>query len=198
MGRPGFEADSGAAVCVVSTDSYYRKEEPAVPMPMRKYRWVVVMAAVLVAGCDRGQHPGQIGKAAPLFTVTDGAQTVDLGKLRGRVVVLNFWATWCPPCIEELPSLLQMQQQMPQVTVAAISTDEDEGVYRKFLADHHVNLLTVRDDTEKANALYGSFIFPETYVIDKRGIVRRKFISAQNWTSPEILDYLTKLSNERP
>lgn len=146
-----------------------------------------------LSACDRGSHPSQVGRPAPDFTVADSAGKVHLAALRGRIVILNFWATWCAPCREELPSLLAMQQQMPGVTVLAVSLDEDEALYRQFLAENHVNLLTVRDPDQKANAFYGTFQYPETYVIDRKGIIRRKFIGAQDWTSPEILGYLRKL-----
>jgi hypothetical protein len=59
--------------------------------------------------------------------------------------------------------------------------------------EHHVDVLTVRDPEERVNALYGTVQIPETYIIDRRGILRRKFIGAQNWTSPEITGYLAKL-----
>ena len=62
-----------------------------------------------------------------------------------------------------------------------------------FLVQHHVNLLTVRDADQRINALYGTVQIPETYIIDRNGIIRRKFIGAQDWTSPDILDYLAKL-----
>ncbi|WP_242617766.1 TlpA family protein disulfide reductase [Edaphobacter modestus] len=130
---------------------------------------------------------------APSFSISDGSQSIDLSKLRGKVVVLNFWASWCAPCVEELPTLIELQRKMPQVAVIAISTDEDDGAYKRFLAEHHVDLTTIRDGEQRVNALYGSFRYPETYVIDQKGVLRRKFIGPQVWTSPEIVDYLTKL-----
>ncbi|MGC2021067.1 MAG: TlpA disulfide reductase family protein [Candidatus Sulfotelmatobacter sp.] len=133
--------------------------------------------------------------AAPDFTVRDSERTVRLSQFKGQVLVLNFWATWCPPCIEEMPSLVQMQERMKSkgVTVLAVSVDVDESNYRRFLRDHNVNLLTVRDADQKSNELYGTFKFPETYVIDRKGIVRRKFIGAVDWTDPEVIDFLGKL-----
>jgi peroxiredoxin len=82
---------------------------------------------------------------------------------------------------------------MPQVTVIAISGDEDAGAYRQFLLDNRVDFVTVRDPSNRIPRLYGTIKIPESYVIDRKGILRRKFVSAQNWTSPEILDYLSKL-----
>ncbi len=125
----------------------------------------------------------------------DSARKVTLSQFRGQVVVLNFWATWCPPCVEEMPSLVQMQQKMKDkgITVLAISVDVDDGAYKKFLQDHNVNLLAVRDADQKSSDLYGTFKFPETYIIDRNGVVRRKFIGAVDWTEPDVIEYLEKL-----
>ena len=156
--------------------------------------WVsLVLGMLAAAGCDRGSHPGNIDKPAPQFVLSDGTRTADLSKLRGRIVVLNLWATFCAPCIEELPSLLALQRQMPDVAVVAVSMDQDPNIYRRFLVEHHVDVLTVRDEEQRVNALYGTVQIPETYIIDRQGVLRRKFIGAQNWTSPEITGYLSKL-----
>jgi thiol-disulfide isomerase/thioredoxin len=146
-----------------------------------------------MVGCDRGSQPGNIGKPAPVFVMSDGVQTVDLVRLRGKVVVLNLWATYCAPCIEELPSLLALQRRIPSLEVVAVSIDQDDAVYRKYLQKYHVDVLTVRDSEQKVNAMYGTALIPETYIIDRQGIIRRKFIGAQDWTSPDIVDYLNRL-----
>src|ERR1700677_1064385 len=88
---------------------------------------------LLAAGCDRGNHPRNIGVVAPQFVVSDSTRTVDLSKLRGHVVLLNLWASWCAPCVEELPSLLLLQHNMPDITVVAISIDDDADAYQRFL-----------------------------------------------------------------
>jgi thiol-disulfide isomerase/thioredoxin len=147
----------------------------------------------VATGCDRGSHPINIDKPAAQFIVSDGTHTVDLSKLRGHIVVLNLWATFCAPCVEELPSLLALQKQMPDVEIVAVSMDQDPDIYKRFLTEHHVDLVTVRDADQRVNALYGTAQIPETYIIDKQGMLRRKFIGAQNWTSPEITRYLAKL-----
>src|SRR5471030_2061767 len=104
-------------------------------MSMKRARRGLMLAALLAvaAGCDRGSHPEQIGTVAPQFAVSDGQASVNLAALRGHVVLLNFWATWCGPCIQELPALEQMQRDLPQVNVVTISTYEDEAAYRAFL-----------------------------------------------------------------
>jgi cytochrome c biogenesis protein CcmG/thiol:disulfide interchange protein DsbE len=151
-----------------------------------------------MSGCYSGSRPARIGTAAPDFTVHDSARTVTLSQFKGQVVVLNFWATWCAPCVEEVPSLVQMQEKMKAkgITVLAVSVDVDDSEYRQFVRDHTVDLLTVRDGDQKSNALYGTFKFPETYVIDRNGVVRRKFIGAVDWTEPDVIEYLSKLSDK--
>jgi len=162
---------------------------------LRRMMFGAALLAMLPMGCDRGDKPGQIGKAAPVFALDDGQRTVDIAKLRGHVVVLNFWATWCAPCIEEMPSLELLQKELPQVDVVAVASTEDFSEYETYLSRRPVSLLTVFDSQSKSNALYGSFRFPETYIIDKNGVVRRKLIGPQDFTSPEIVDYLKKLAS---
>ena len=160
---------------------------------MPKILAALTLALFIVTGCDRGSHPRNIGNAAPLFSISDGTHSVDLSKLRGHVVVLNLWATWCPPCIEELPSLLALHQKMPNLEIVAISIDQDPDVYHQFLIKHHVDLVTIRDADQRINALYGTVQIPETYIIDRQGTLRRKFIGAQDWTDPNIMSYLAKM-----
>ncbi len=163
---------------------------------MRSTHLIISIALLaLLIGCYSSNHPPRIGSAAPDFTVQDSDHSVTLSQYRGKVVVLNFWATWCPPCIEETPSLVRMQGLMKDkgVVVLAVSIDADDGAYHKFLKDYSVNMVTVRDEARKASSLYGTFGWPETYIIDRNGVIRRKFIGAVDWTSPEITDYLSKL-----
>ena len=150
---------------------------------------------LLWAGCYSGSRPPRIGSVAPDFTLQDADRKISLSELRGKIVVLNFWATWCPPCVEEMPSLVQMQQRLKNkgVSVLAVSLDVDENAYHKFLKDYKVDLLTVRDPDQKSNNLYGTFKFPETYIIDRNGVMRRKFIGPVDWSQPEVVEFLSKL-----
>jgi len=127
--------------------------------------------------------------------VQDADRTVELNQYRGQIVVLNFWATWCPPCVEEMHSLVEMQRRMKAkgVTVVAVSIDVDENAYKLFLKQHGVDLLTVRDPKQKVPVLYGTTGWPETFIIDRKGVMRRKFIGAVDWTEPEITEFLGKL-----
>ena len=161
----------------------------------RAFLFSVIILFFALTGCYSGTRPPHIGTSAPEFTVQDSDRKVSLQEFRGKIIVLNFWATWCPPCVEEMPSLVQMQQKMKSkgVEVVAVSVDVDQGAYQNFLKSYRVDLLTVRDPEQKSNNLYGTFKFPETYIIDRQGVLRRKFIGAIDWGQPEILEYLAKL-----
>src|SRR5271155_5099591 len=150
---------------------------------IRVPRAIMYAALLGLTACYGGSRPPHIGFSAPDFTVQDDDRKVKLSQFRRQVLVLNFWATWCPPCIEETPSLVVMQERLKAkgITVLAVSVDADENAYRRFLKDHGVNLLTVRDPDQKSSGLYGTFKFPETYVIDRNGVMRRKFIGAVDW-----------------
>jgi len=156
---------------------------------------LIFLTCTLATGCDRGTLSDQIGLKAPVFSINDGQHAVDLQSLQGKVVVLNFWASWCAPCVEEMPSLQAFQNQMPDVQVVAIDSNEDRAKYQHYVTQQHLTLLSVYDENQTSNKLYGSFKFPETYIIDKRGIIRRKLIGPQDFMSPGFLKYIQKLNS---
>jgi len=154
---------------------------------------LLLMPLAVLSACDRGAHPDQTGKAAPDFTVSDGSSTIHLADYRGKIVLLNFWATWCAPCIQEMPGLQQLHRDRPDLAILAVSVDEDEDAYKRFLLQRHVDLITVRDPSESAAKLYHSEGWPETYIIDRKGIIRRKLVGDPDWSNPEIRAYLQGL-----
>ena len=112
----------------------------------RFFTFVIALPLALLSACDRGAHPAQLSTPAPDFTVSDGSTSVHLADYRGKVVLLNFWATWCAPCIQE--------------TLAKLFRTE---------------------------------MWPETYVIDRKGVIRRKFVGAEDWSDPEVRSFLKSL-----
>jgi thiol-disulfide isomerase/thioredoxin len=157
-----------------------------------RFAFAITILALL-ASCNSGRPP-RIGETAPDFTITDAGRSVSLSQFRGKPVLLNFWASWCAPCVEEMPSLVQLQKQIgDKATVLAVNVDSDQNAYKQFVRDHNVDLLTVWDPKQQSNTLYGTFKFPETYVISPDGRILRKFIGAVDWTSPEIVAYVNKL-----
>src|SRR5215475_6577066 len=120
---------------------------------------LIALLLALLSACYNGTRPPRIGTAAPDFTVQDSDRTLKLSDYHGQIVILNFWATWCAPCVEEMPSLVEMQRRMKSkgITVVAVSVDVDQGAYNQFVKDHNINVLTVRDVAQKSSALYGTF-----------------------------------------
>jgi cytochrome c biogenesis protein CcmG/thiol:disulfide interchange protein DsbE len=157
----------------------------------------LLLAAILAGcvGCNDQPKLRLIGSQAPDFTVQDADRKVRLNDLKGKkIVILNFWTSWCEPCIVEMPSLSRLQKQMgSQITVLAVSTDDDPAAYHHFLQQYGIDFLTVNDSKKQSSDLYATTGQPETFIIDQAGVVRRKFIGPVNWTSPEIVDYLQKL-----
>lgn len=161
---------------------------------MRAIGPTILLLCLLFAGCRSGPRPRWIGSPAPDFTVKDSEHTISLHQLEGKPIILNFWASYCAPCIQEMPSLTELQQRMgSRITVLAVSVDETEAPYRNFLRDHNIHLLTVWDPEKKSSELYGTVMYPETYIIDSSGMVRRKIVGQENFTSPEFIEYLNKL-----
>jgi thiol-disulfide isomerase/thioredoxin len=135
------------------------------------------------------------GGTAPAFSVvTDQGQHVTPTKFGGKVLVLNFWASWCQPCVQEIPSLDQFQRQFAKngVVVVAVSVDKNDQKYRNFLKRIPVSFETVRDPKADVSAEYGTFRYPETYVI-KDGKVLRKFIGEEDWTDDSMTQYVKGL-----
>jgi cytochrome c biogenesis protein CcmG/thiol:disulfide interchange protein DsbE len=155
---------------------------------------VATCLCILVdVGCDRGQHPRELGKVAPAFTIRNDSQTVRLSQYRGQVVLLNFWASWCAPCIDELPSLLALHHRLPGLAILGISIDSDPEAYRNFLAQYRIDFPTIRDASQETMHRYGTAQIPESYLIDRSGHIVRKYVSEQNWTDPEIVRTLSSL-----
>src|ERR1039457_6726350 len=134
-----------------------------------------------------------VGDSAPDFTITaDNGQIITTASFGGRLLVLNFWATWCPACVEELPSLNQFAKEMAGsgVVVLGVSVDKNPKLYHDFLTRSHVSFTTARGPDAKISADYGTFIYPESYIIDSRGRVVQKIIGATNWTDGSMVNHV--------
>ena len=159
---------------------------------------IVMLLAVFVYVIFDSFHERivEVGDSAPDFSITtDSGRTITAASFGGKLLVLNFWATWCPPCIEELPSLNEFANRFAKagVVVLGISVDSDEKLYRDFLAKARVSFLTARDPDRKISADYGTFKYPESYIIDGKGKVLRKIISNQDWMSDRVIKDLESL-----
>jgi len=114
-------------------------------------------------------------------------------------VVLNFWATWCPPCVDETPSLNRLQQAItPQGgMVLGISEDQDPAAYAKFLQQQNVIFPTYDDTSTKIPGTYGTSMYPETYVIGRDGRIARKIVGEQDWQDPHLVESIEAVLREK-
>lgn len=141
--------------------------------------------------------------AAPDFTFTDiNGHKGNLTDLRGKVVILHFWATWCAPCVAELPKLLETSKAMNKdIVLLAVSSDKSPANIAKFLKLHTINLpkggnIHVIWDQDRAitHDLYQTFAYPETILIDRQGRMARKIPGDADWTSGEMKTLLHSLA----
>jgi peroxiredoxin len=170
---------------------------------LRIWAALTIGVAIVVAFALPSYRQGEAslaGKTARDFSLDLSGKPVHLSDFRGKVVVLNFWATWCPPCKEETPSLNRLQKYIEarNGVVLGVAADEDPGAYQRFLREEGVIFPTYRDPATKNNSSpialsYGTSIIPETYVIDRHGKIARKLIGFQQWDSPAMLAYLDSL-----
>lgn len=139
------------------------------------------------------------GRSAKDFPLIFDGKAAHLSDLRGKVVLLNFWASWCPPCVDEAPALDQLQQRLVAHggTILGVSIDEDQNAYEEFLRMYNVDFPTFRDPSRHISLGYGTVMIPETYVIDRNGRIDRKIVGPQDWTSPAMLAYIDSVLNEK-
>lgn len=138
----------------------------------------------------------RVGDKAPAFSVrTESGKTITPTSFGGKLLVLNFWATWCQPCVAEVPSLEAFQREFgPQgIVVLGVSVDTKPELYDRFLNRFNVTFETSRDPEWDIAARYGTFQLPETYIIDSSGRVVQKIIAAQDWMNPKWLESVKKL-----
>ena len=149
------------------------------------------------SGFDRGMV--QVGDEAPNFMLEDLAgNPMTLVQLRGKVVLLNFWATWCGPCRVEMPAMEQLYRAFPrrEFEILAVSTDaQGVAVTRPFQKAMGFTFPILHDSDYRVGLTYGARTIPVTFMVDRQGIVRQKIFGARDWASPaahELIEELMK------
>ncbi len=164
----------------------------------------LVVVTCLACSCskkkEQGKAPPNIteGVKAPGFTVRDlNGKEVNLAELQGKVVLVNFWATWCPPCREEIPSMVKLNRLMADRPFQMLALSVDEGgrqTVEEFFRRKGVSLPTLIDTDQQVAKLYGVTGVPRSFIIDKKGVVRKKVVGGLDWSAPDTVKYLTDLS----
>jgi thiol-disulfide isomerase/thioredoxin len=127
----------------------------------------------------------------------DGGQ-VSLSDYQGSVVLLNFWATWCPPCREELPSMVRLQEELgaDNFTILAVSLREEREIVSSFLEENGFDLPVLLDGSGAVGTQYGVRGIPTSYVLDANGRVLGMLVGAREWDDPEVIDLMRHLGTE--
>ncbi len=165
---------------------------------------VLVGALVYVVSTSSSRPPRDavksvvVGDLAPDFQLedTEGNQ-ISLSDLRGKVVLVNFWATWCPPCIEEMPSMERLNEVMSgdDFVMLAVNTEENgRSAVAAFLEKTPYTFPILYDDKGVVQKRYGVFKFPESFVVRKDGTVAEKIIGPLDWSSVKTITYLKNLA----
>lgn len=160
--------------------------------------WLIVFMALGIWYVTRGYKPGpKEGSVAPPFSLTNASgQSVSLQQYSKQLVLVNFWATWCSPCVSEMASLERLYQKYKDqgFVVLAISVDEDGWKsIDAFLKKHPVTFPILLDSEFHVAELYGTYRIPESYLIDNKGQIVEKILGAKEWDSPEVLAKIEKL-----
>jgi len=164
---------------------------------------LVVGAAVYLVSSSSSRPPSEVvksvvvGDLAPDFQLDDTkGNKVSLSDLRGKVVMVNLWATWCPPCIEEMPSMERLHEVMEgdDFVMLAINTEQNgRSIVPKFLEKTPYTFPILYDDKGVVQKLYGVYKFPESFIVGKDGKVVEKVIGPFDWSSAKTINYLKGL-----
>jgi thiol-disulfide isomerase/thioredoxin len=159
---------------------------------------VLLFSIIGLTGCSRKEAPQPAieGVMAPDFTVQDllGKET-RLSALKGQVLLVNFWATWCPPCREEVPSMAALNLLMggKPFRMLAISIDEGgKAAVESFLKQANASLPAYLDSNGAIGRMYGITGVPETFVIDRKGVIIKKVIGPLDWSAPDVVKFLNE------
>jgi len=160
---------------------------------------VVFCFSLYLSGCKQEQVTLKVGDAAPDFSLIDRqGKTWSLSELKGQVVFINFWATWCPPCLKELPSMQNLYARIPKEKFKMLAIlNKDKPALADFVANQKGLTFTILDDAQN---VVGSKYFltglPETFIVDKQGTIREKVIGAAQWDTPGAVQMIMNYINQ--
>jgi cytochrome c biogenesis protein CcmG/thiol:disulfide interchange protein DsbE len=179
--------------------------------PSGARRLVTTLAAVAILVLAFGvvwlqsakYEPLTVGMAAPDFTLQDMAgKNQKLSDYRGKVIFLNFWATWCKPCKEEMPSMQALWENLKKEEFVMLAISMDRVTTKKdippFVENMKLTFPILTDSWGQTDNRYKLMGVPETYIIDQNGVLREKVIGPRDWTRPESMEIIVQLLQKQP
>ncbi len=166
---------------------------------MNRLAAVALLLGAVLSGCAERPGTPRPGEPAPDFELTDLEGTPHaLADFRGEVVVLNFWATWCPPCVEEMPSLQRLEDTLGErgLRVVAVSVDERLADVPDFVEDHRLRFLVLHDLGKRVSRRWDVFQFPETWIVRRDGTLASHIVGARDWAAPQSLEVFSHLLDD--
>ncbi|MCP4672476.1 MAG: TlpA family protein disulfide reductase [Desulfobacula sp.] len=168
---------------------------------MKKLSLIVLVFFLpwLIFACGYGPTLLKTGDPAPDFSLVDRqGKTWTLSELKGEVVFINFWATWCPPCLKELPSMERLYTALPKDKFKMVAIlNKDKITLADFVASQKGITIPILDDSKNiAGASYFLTGLPETFIIDKQGTLVEKFIGPAQWDAPQYFQMIMKYINQ--
>lgn len=160
---------------------------------------LICCSLFLLVACSAPPDVAVVGKTAPDFTLIDRqGKTWTLSDLKGQVVFVNFWATWCAPCREEMPSMQELHEELPKETfkMLAILNNDEPALADSFAAKLGLSMPILDDQANTVGIKYGLTGVPETFIINKKGIIVRKFIGPAQWNSPRYIQMLKQFMEQ--
>lgn len=158
---------------------------------------VVIVAMGYVHMQENKAYGLKVGEAAPALSLpAREGSTVDIASFRGRPVIVNFWATWCPPCVSEMPALERLHKALSPdgLVVLGVSVDEDEKALSAFVAKTGLTFPILRDPGGAvASGSFKTTGYPETFVIDAAGRVKETYVGPAEWDTPEAIAHFRRL-----
>lgn len=151
---------------------------------------LIAASFLLAAGCTEKKAAPVLGQRVPEIVLPDlEGNTFRLSQLRGKVVLVNFWASWCPPCVDEMPSLEKLHKALGAkgLEVVAISVDDSTEVIEKFKRENGLSFTMLFDKDAKVAHGFETFKYPETYIVDRDGILLSKIVGPRDWIAPAIM-----------
>ncbi|GFO70817.1 thioredoxin [Geomonas limicola] len=152
-----------------------------------------MLAATAPGGARGDAGPVRVGSAAPDFRLTTlTGESKSLSQYRGKIVLVNFWASWCPYCRDEMPSMDRLIKAFPRGDLVILAVNVEKHIPEAFRRTR-VSFDLLSDAAGQVQQRYGANRLPDTFIVDRSGIIRQRVTGGIEWDAPKVVSYLKTL-----